>query len=329
MASRRHRTDVLVVGSGPVGSTLGAELARHGVDRTFAEIDGPRGDDGVDGPVPPPGRLDAVAVDDDGVRARVTDPRTGDLVEVTADYLVACDGVTFPAAPGSAGRPVDVRPRQGRLFHCGLAHSAPTADGLPGGVGDELGVGVGDAVNLAWKLAAAVHGWAGDGLLDSYAEERRPVAGVGDGPPGPHRYRSAVIADDEPVTDPSDETRPGLRAPNVPLAPGLSTRDLTGPGFTLLRLSDPWSPRADVPHPPGVPALRAAFAAAGVPLTVADCRDAEAARRYRQPLVLLRPDGYVAWRGSRPPRDPASLVDLVRGATHCPVAAGSPVPVGV
>jgi hypothetical protein len=33
-----------------------------------------------------------------------------------------------------------------------------------------------DAVNLGWKLAAAVHGWAPDGLLDSYEAERRPVA---------------------------------------------------------------------------------------------------------------------------------------------------------
>ncbi|MEL7974811.1 FAD-dependent monooxygenase [Isoptericola sp. F-RaC21] len=35
---------------------------------------------------------------------------------------------------------------------------------------------VGDAANLAWKLAGVVHGWAGPGLLDSYEPERRPVA---------------------------------------------------------------------------------------------------------------------------------------------------------
>lgn len=35
---------------------------------------------------------------------------------------------------------------------------------------------VGDAVNLAWKLAAVLEGWAGPGLLDSYEAERRPVA---------------------------------------------------------------------------------------------------------------------------------------------------------
>jgi 2-polyprenyl-6-methoxyphenol hydroxylase-like FAD-dependent oxidoreductase len=32
-----------------------------------------------------------------------------------------------------------------------------------------------DAANLAWKLAAAVHGWAPDGLLDSYQTARHPV----------------------------------------------------------------------------------------------------------------------------------------------------------
>lgn len=35
---------------------------------------------------------------------------------------------------------------------------------------------VGDAANLAWKLAGVLDGWGGDGLLDSYEAERRPVA---------------------------------------------------------------------------------------------------------------------------------------------------------
>jgi bifunctional hydroxylase/dehydrase len=45
---------------------------------------------------------------------------------------------------------------------------------LPAG-GQGLSVGVQDAVNLGWKLAAAVQGWAPDGLLDSYHTERHPV----------------------------------------------------------------------------------------------------------------------------------------------------------
>jgi 2-polyprenyl-6-methoxyphenol hydroxylase-like FAD-dependent oxidoreductase len=43
-----------------------------------------------------------------------------------------------------------------------------------GGFG--MNTGVDDAANLAWKLAAAVQGWAGRGLLASYEAERRPIA---------------------------------------------------------------------------------------------------------------------------------------------------------
>lgn len=43
-----------------------------------------------------------------------------------------------------------------------------------GGFG--MNTGIDGAANLAWKLAAAVQGWAGPGLLSSYETERRPVA---------------------------------------------------------------------------------------------------------------------------------------------------------
>lgn len=42
-----------------------------------------------------------------------------------------------------------------------------------GGLG--MNTGVGDATDLAWKLAATVQGWGGPGLLASYEQERRPV----------------------------------------------------------------------------------------------------------------------------------------------------------
>jgi 3-(3-hydroxy-phenyl)propionate hydroxylase/bifunctional hydroxylase/dehydrase len=41
--------------------------------------------------------------------------------------------------------------------------------------GQGMNVGIQDAVNLGWKLGAAVHGWAPPGLLDSYHDERHPV----------------------------------------------------------------------------------------------------------------------------------------------------------
>src|SRR5262249_23230525 len=43
-----------------------------------------------------------------------------------------------------------------------------------GGFG--MNTGIGDAVDLGWKLEAAVRGWAGRALLSSYGTERRPVA---------------------------------------------------------------------------------------------------------------------------------------------------------
>jgi hypothetical protein len=42
-----------------------------------------------------------------------------------------------------------------------------------GGLG--MNTGVGDAVDLGWKLAATLAGWGGPGLLESYAVERRPI----------------------------------------------------------------------------------------------------------------------------------------------------------
>jgi 2-polyprenyl-6-methoxyphenol hydroxylase-like FAD-dependent oxidoreductase len=60
--------------------------------------------------------------------------------------------------------------RVGRVLLAGdAAHIHPPT----GGQG--LNLGVQDAFNLGWKLAAAVHGWAPEGLLDSYHAERHPV----------------------------------------------------------------------------------------------------------------------------------------------------------
>jgi hypothetical protein len=39
-----------------------------------------------------------------------------------------------------------------------------------------MNTGIGDAVDLSWKLAATIEGWGGDGLLDSYSVERQPVS---------------------------------------------------------------------------------------------------------------------------------------------------------
>ena len=60
--------------------------------------------------------------------------------------------------------------RQGRVFLIGdAAHLNP-----PFG-GHGLNTGIGDAVDLGWKLAAVLAGWGGPRLLDSYEAERRPL----------------------------------------------------------------------------------------------------------------------------------------------------------
>ena len=63
------------------------------------------------------------------------------------------------------------RYRSGRVLLAGdAAHVHPPT----GGQG--LNLGIQDAFNLGWKLAAEIDGWAPEGLLDSYEAERRPVA---------------------------------------------------------------------------------------------------------------------------------------------------------
>ena len=71
---------------------------------------------------------------------------------------------------GDATRQAE-RYRVGRVLLAGdAAHIHPPV----GGQG--LNLGLQDAFNLGWKLAATVNGWAPDGLLDSYHAERHPVA---------------------------------------------------------------------------------------------------------------------------------------------------------
>jgi 2-polyprenyl-6-methoxyphenol hydroxylase-like FAD-dependent oxidoreductase len=62
------------------------------------------------------------------------------------------------------------RYRDGRVFLAGdAAHLViPT-----GGLG--MNTGIGDAIDLSWKLAGVVNGWGGEGLLEGYELERRPV----------------------------------------------------------------------------------------------------------------------------------------------------------
>ncbi|MFB9836792.1 FAD-dependent monooxygenase [Actinoallomurus acaciae] len=62
------------------------------------------------------------------------------------------------------------RYRQGRVFLIGDAAHVHSGIGGPG-----LNLGMQDVLNLGWKLAAEINGWAPEGLLDTYESERRPV----------------------------------------------------------------------------------------------------------------------------------------------------------
>jgi hypothetical protein len=125
-----------------------------------------------------------------------------------------------------------------------------------------------------------------------------------------YRYASPIIAaDDAPPAD-SDPVRyiptsqPGARAPSFYLDDGTALFDHFGRGFTLLRLGS---------NPPAGDELAAAAGAAGVPLEVFHAPDNRVRAVYERDLVLVRPDGHVAWRGDAPPDDAAALIDLVRG----------------
>jgi 2-polyprenyl-6-methoxyphenol hydroxylase-like FAD-dependent oxidoreductase len=121
---------------------------------------------------------------------------------------------------------------------------------------------------------------------------------------------SPIIAADgtpRPTDDTYDytpTTRPGSRAPHLWLRPGVSILDLFGRNHVLLRFGN---------HAPDGEALRVAALKRGVPLDVHTIDDAEAARLYQRKLVLVRPDGYVAWRGDTLP-EALALIDRIRGA---------------
>jgi 2-polyprenyl-6-methoxyphenol hydroxylase-like FAD-dependent oxidoreductase len=95
----------------------------------------------------------------------------------------------------------------------------------------------------------------------------------------------------------------GHRAPHAWMKDGPSTLDLLDPnGFVLFDFGGE-SDR-----------LVAAAKLRGVPLTAKRIEDAGAAELFEKKLVLVRPDGIVAWRGDTIPADPLALIDCVRGA---------------
>ena len=126
-----------------------------------------------------------------------------------------------------------------------------------------------------------------------------------------YRYEdSPICVPDGTPPDPDDpeeflpSARPGSRAPHGWLGDGRSILDLYGRGFVLLRLG------VDAPD---ASALQAAAAERGVPFKAVTVSDAGAAQLYQRRLVLVRPDGHVAWRADEVPADAATVIDRVSG----------------
>jgi 2-polyprenyl-6-methoxyphenol hydroxylase-like FAD-dependent oxidoreductase len=270
-----------------------------------------------------PGALD--------VTKDLTPERAVELVRIAIgvpDIPVTVDDV----AHWEATADVADRYQVGRIFLVGDAvHALPPNGGFGGNTGMQ------DAHNLAWKLALAVHGRAGEALLASYDAERRPIGQAmieqaytryarrvtpevaGDDLPDliddlwieiGYRYRStAVISEDDDgalIQDPRALAgRPGSRAPHVELqrdGSTSSTLDLLGRNFALLAGADgaPWaSAAAEVTERVGV-AVDAHILGG----------DFEAAYGVSASgAALVRPDGFVAFRSRDAVDDPRATLE--------------------
>lgn len=108
-------------------------------------------------------------------------------------------------------------------------------------------------------------------------------------------------------------TNPGFRAPHVWLSEGVSTLDLFGDNLVLLRVG------AGAPAGEGI---ISAAAAAGLPLDVHEIAGERVEAVYDHPLILVRPDGHIVWRGISDPPSPAHLVDQIRGYAGGVATAG-------
>ena len=190
--------------------------------------------------------------------------------------------------------------RVGRVF---LAGDAAHCHSPAGGQG--MNTGIQDAANLGWKLTAAMAGWGGEALLDSYQAERHPVGKQVLRSSGllvrlalirPRWGRAArnfvvtALLGIPPISTkaagvisavglrypapPGADPQVGTRVPDVALRDGRTLADaLRGGRFVLLG-----PPAADLPEPV----------------------DAAEPRKggERDRLTLVRPDGYVGWAGA-------------------------------
>ncbi len=208
---------------------------------------------------------------------------------------------------------------------------------------DTVDTCLGDAVDLGWKLAAALRRWGGPGLLGSYEGERRQRAVLEREMLSRSleaRYRfgrlvasgasrddlADVLRDEPPQMDPAGiapsgeyatssvvwrdnpappvaTTRPGARLPAVRLTGGRQLFDLLGPQFTLLDLTERQDGRC----------LVEVARRRKIPMTHLSLTDAALRADWQSRLLLVRPDQHVAWRANEPPSDWDGVLDVVTG----------------
>ena len=232
---------------------------------------------------------------------------------------------------------------EGRVFLAGDAVHlvVPT-----GGLG--MNSGVGDAVDLAWKLAGTLRGWGGPKLLASYEIERRQigernVAASRYASQGRRKWRSLWRNLDELVAVAEVEQRKsnemigaelGYRYVGSPIVqdePG-------GPEHHFREYHPTTWPGSRLPHVwldggqaiqdrigNGYTLLRLGGSKEDLsdfqremnlrkaPFEVLDIPDAAARDLYGHDLILLRPDLHVAWRGQRVGAGPRGLAALATG----------------
>jgi hypothetical protein len=135
--------------------------------------------------------------------------------------------------------------------------------------------------------------WFANGVMMGYRYDNSPIVAP-DGTPAPPDLSHPYV----------QTARPGARAPHVWLDDDRSTLDLFGHGFVLLRLGS---------APPSAANIEQAAKQRGLPLTVHAIAGENVLAAYERRLVLVRPDGHVAWRADAEPADAGALIDTVRG----------------
>jgi 2-polyprenyl-6-methoxyphenol hydroxylase-like FAD-dependent oxidoreductase len=215
-----------------------------------------------------------------------------------------------------------------------------------GGLG--MNSGVGDAIDLGWKLAGTLRGWGGPKLLASYEIERRQVgernvAASRYASLGRRKWRSLWRNLDELVAVADVEQRKsnemigaelGYRYVGSPII----VEEPGGPEHEFRQYVPTSWPGARLPHVwleghvaiqdrigtgytllrlggtrEDVSALESGMKACAAPFAVLDVADQAARDLYGYDLLLLRPDLHIAWRGNRLPGVPQKLAALVTG----------------